>query len=166
MNIGLIGMTGCGKNTIGELLAKKLGCDFYDSDALVESEQGRTISSIFETDGELFFRELERGAIEKLSRYENAVIATGGGAVLDPRNTGCLKNGGVVVFINRPLEHIYADIVTENRPLLKNGKDALYQMYERRLPMYKGQADIEIINDKPLDEVVNAIIAAVKSLNR
>lgn len=157
MNIVLIGMMGCGKTSIGKKLAKALNRTFYDLDSLIENETGRSISQIFEEDGEAAFRALEADVIKKFAEPQNAVVATGGGAVLNPLNMENLKRGGRVYFINRPPELIIGDVATENRPLLKDGKNRIYELYEQRLALYKTYADVEIINDNSLKDIVSEV---------
>ena len=161
MNISLIGMPGCGKSALGRGLALVLKRPFYDCDKRVERQSGMSVAQIFEKGAEGAFRELEVLCIRECAGFENAVIATGGGAVLDGRNMEALKENGVIVFINRPIEYILKDIETQNRPLLKGGKERLRLLYDQRLPLYKKYADIEILNDSTKDDALKRIRQAV-----
>ena len=161
-NIILIGMPGCGKTTVGKSLAKALDFNFFDCDAVLEKTEKTTIPQIFESFGEDYFRQLETKTLSALSTKENSVISTGGGVVERKENLDILKNMGIVIFINRPLENILQDVDTSNRPLLKDGKDRLIRLYERRFNLYRLACHIEIENSSTLDNVVAKIIDEVK----
>lgn len=105
-NIVLIGFMGTGKTTIGRLLASRLGCPFVDSDKKVEYENNMTIREIFELYGEEYFRQREKEVITKLSRYNNVVIATGGGVVLSNENMRRLKKNGILIALTASTETI------------------------------------------------------------
>lgn len=163
-NIVLIGMPGCGKSTVGKQLAKLLDFSFTDCDRVIEATQKMTVSKIFELHGEDFFRTLEATALESFSALSGSVIATGGGCVERRENFEIIKKIGTVVFINRPLKKILADIDTSKRPLLSDGKERLYALYAKRLPLYRELCDIEInsflypkkLAQKIIDEVNKA----------
>ena len=161
-NIVLIGMPGCGKTTIGKQIAKALGFSFFDCDQYIEETQKYSISKIFEQYGEAHFRSLETKALKALSGKTNAVISTGGGVVERPENIDILKNCGIVVFINRPLENILGDVDTSHRPLLKDGKERLINLHQRRFALYKSACHMEIENNKTINDVVTKILDEVK----
>lgn len=118
-NIVLIGFMGTGKTTIGRLLATRLGCPFVDSDQKVENENSMTIREIFELHGEGYFRQKEKDVIAKISRYNNVVIATGGGAVLSSENMKRLKKKGIIIALTASIETILERTKWRNtRPLL------------------------------------------------
>ena len=131
-NIVLIGMPGCGKSTIGKLLAQELNMEFVDSDEEIVKKTGKTIPEIFKSCGESGFREIESRIIYELSKKQHAVIATGGGAVLNRRNTELLWGNGRIYFIDRPLSSIVA---TSDRPLSSNRED-LERRYRERYNIY------------------------------
>ena len=160
-NIVLIGMPGSDKTTIGKLLAKKLGLSFFDSDQYIEETQNLTIPQIFEQFGEDHFRKLETDALKELSQKVNSVISTGGGIVEREENINILKKSSVVIFINRPLENLLSDIDTKNRPLLKDGKEKLVGLFERRFELYKKVCHDEVLNNESLENVLNKIISEV-----
>lgn len=143
-NIILVGMPGCGKSTVGKLLAKLLDVGFTDCDKVIEEAENTTISNIFSVHGEEYFRNLETQTLKSLLSARDLVIATGGGCVERPENRELLKKIGTVVFINRPLKFILKDINTAKRPLLADGKEKLFELYKKRLPLYKEVCDIEI----------------------
>lgn len=143
VNIVLCGFMGCGKTTVGRLLAQMSGRSFVDMDEYIETAQGRSISDIFRADGEAAFRAAEREACRDLSRRTGLVIATGGGALVDRRNAVLLSQTGVVVLLEVPLpvlsERLKGD---KNRPLLQRAdrEEAMQSLYEARLPCYRRAA--------------------------
>lgn len=157
-NIVLIGMPSSGKTTLGKMLSKALNKDFYDSDAEIVKKTGLSIPEIFQKYGEAEFRHVEKLVVSELSKKSGAVIATGGGAVLNSQNVRSLKQNGVFIFLNRPFELLTP---TADRPLSKS-RDALKKLFDERFPIYKNVADIEIQADKSpeliLDEIKKELI--------
>lgn len=141
-NIILIGMPGSGKTTAGRLVAEKTGKCFIDTDELISQKTGMQISDIFSLYGEAHFRGVESEIIKEVSKETGAVIATGGGAVLNEQNVEYLKENGLVFFLNRPLSNI---LPTSNRPL-SSTKEALEKRFDERFPLYVKASD-RIIND-------------------
>ena len=162
-NIVLIGMSGSGKTTIGKALSIILNKKLIDIDAYIEETQGKSISEIFNK-GEDHFREIESNAVLKISRNTNTIISTGGGIIKKEKNMLELKKNGIVIYIDRPVERILKDIDDSNRPLLKNNKTNLYEMYELRYPLYKKYSDIIVVNDASEEEVINKIIEILGQL--
>ncbi|QZY53638.1 shikimate kinase [Crassaminicella profunda] len=156
-NIVLIGMPGCGKTTIGKLLAERLHKKFCDIDEYIEENTKKSIPEIFK-DGESVFRRIERNAVEEISKKFAMIIATGGGVVKSFSNIQNLKKNGMILFINRPIEEIVADIDISNRPLMKDGKEKLYNLYEERVDLYKKYCDYEVMNDDTLEKVTDKIV--------
>ena len=143
-NIYFIGLMGAGKTTIGRLLAKQLGREFYDSDVEIERKTGVKIPLIFELEGEDGFRRRETAAIEELSQLHDAVVATGGGAVLLPENREFLKNSGTIIYLRGKVNDLYQRTRNDkSRPLLQgsNPKQKLEQLYAVRDPIYSALAD-------------------------
>lgn len=135
---------GAGKTTIGKLLAKQLGREFFDSDHEVERKTGVKIPLIFELEGESGFRKRETAAIEELSRLNNVVVATGGGAVLLEENRALLKNTGKIIYLRAKVHDLYQRTRNDkSRPLLQgaNPKQKLEQLYAVRDPIYMALAD-------------------------
>lgn len=162
-NIVLIGMSGSGKTTIGKALSIILNKKLIDIDAYIEETQGKSISEIFNK-GEAHFREIESNAVLKISKNTNSIISTGGGIIKKEENMLQLKKNGIVIYIDRPVEKIINDIDDSNRPLLKNNKTNLYEMYELRYPLYKKYSDIIVSNDATEEEIINKIIVILGQL--
>ena len=162
-NIVLIGMSGSGKTTIGKALSIILNKKLIDIDSYIEETQGKSISEIFKK-GEAHFREIESNAVLKIAQNTNSIISTGGGIIKKEENMLQLKKNGIVIYIDRPVEMILNDIDDSNRPLLKNNKTNLYEMYELRHPLYKMYSDIIVVNDATEEEVINKIIEVLGQL--
>ena len=151
-NIILIGMPGCGKTTIGNLLARKLNRPFADADTELEARAGRKITDIIPNDGEEVFRALETETLDCLARESGLVIATGGGCVTKERNYPLLHRNGTIVWIQRDP----ALLPTDGRPLSQPGK--LREMLEIRGPMYQSFCDITVVNDGLPEEIADRIL--------
>ncbi|NLU44804.1 MAG: shikimate kinase [Acholeplasmataceae bacterium] len=162
-NIILIGMPGCGKTTIGRELAKKLGCYFFDADQVLEEVSGQTIHELF-AQGEETFRDAESETIVYLASKVKGVIATGGGVIKREENMQVLGNSGVIIFINRSPEEIIADIDTETRPLLAEGKERIHQLYAERIELYRKYADYEVGTGKKWSEILPEIFAILEGM--
>tara|TARA_B100002051_G_scaffold103169_1_gene98656 strand:+ start:182 stop:700 length:519 start_codon:yes stop_codon:yes gene_type:complete len=139
-------MMGCGKSTVGPLLAKALGYRFLDADAVISQAAGCSIPEIFARDGEEGFRRLERQVLKQLSQWHSLVVATGGGIVTVPANWGELRQGVVIwldVAEDELLRRLQAD--PGGRPLLAGDDPAarLHALLEQRQPLY-GQADLRV----------------------
>lgn len=155
-NIVLIGMPGCGKSTIGRLLAQETGKQFVDADEALEARLGRKITDIIPQDGEAAFRRMESDTLSELGKQSGLVIATGGGCVTQQRNYPLLHQNGTIFFLTRQLHKL----ATEGRPLSQPGK--MQQMYAQRLPLYREFADGEISNDGPVEETLRTIRSALE----
>lgn len=151
-NIILIGMPGCGKSTVGFLLAERLGKTFVDADTALTEAAGRPIPEIFATDGEPYFRGLETEVLTKLGKQSGLVIATGGGCVTQPRNYALLHQNGTIFWLKRDLEKL----PTDGRPLSQS--NPLKEMYRVRRPLYEAFADNRIDNDGSLTATADQII--------
>lgn len=138
-NLVLIGMPGSGKTKMGALLAQRFGLPLLDTDDLVTKATAMTIPEIFERFGEPRFRELETKAVERAAARDGAVIATGGGVVLHPKNMEALAKTGLIFFRDRPPEAIVGED-HQGRPLVGGDKDQarlrIFRLYEERLPLY------------------------------
>lgn len=157
-NYVLIGMPGCGKTTIGELLAQKTGKEFIDSDVVLEAKAQKTCKQIIEENGIDYFRDLESSVIKELSEKQNIIISTGGGAVLREENVQNLKHNGIVIFLDRDIKNIKP---TESRPL-SNSQEKLKELYDERYPVYTKACDFKINNNRKAKDGLNKIL---KNLN-
>jgi shikimate kinase len=143
--IVLIGMMGAGKTTIGRELARRCDMRFVDCDHEIEARTGVKIPTIFEIEGEEGFRRRETQVIDELTRVKGVVIATGGGAVLDPANRAMLAERGVIVYLNVPPQVLWERTRNDrNRPLLQvpNPREHIATLYRQRDPLYREIADI------------------------
>jgi shikimate kinase len=143
-NIVLIGMPGSGKSTVGVVLAKQAGLDFVDTDVIIQTLQGRPLQDIVDRDGHLALRRIEEEVLLGLS-LRNHVIATGGSAVYSERAMAHLRSEGIPVFLDvdlPTLEGRVRDFGT--RGLAKRPGQSFGELYEERLPLYRGHAEITV----------------------
>jgi len=166
-SIALIGFMGTGKTAVGKALAEKLGKEFFELDPLIEKKAGKTIPAIFKEDGEIAFREFEIEAIKEVSKERNAVIACGGGVVLNKINIDRLKREAVIVYLTASprviLKRTSRD--AEERPLLTVANPALTikELLRFRRPFYERAADTTVNTSRlDIDSVVTQIIAKIK----
>lgn len=117
----LVGFMGTGKTTLGKAVAARLSLPFFDLDAVVEQDAGRNISEIFETEGEKSFRKRETKALLKtLEQQAEGVVATGGGAFTIEENRRIMKEAGISVWLDVPMEELVTRVRGDGRPLWKN----------------------------------------------
>lgn len=152
-NIVLIGMPGCGKSTIGKLIAQQRGKKFVDADVQIEEQAGITIPAIFESSGEDGFRKWETKVLEQLGKESGLVIATGGGCVTRGENYPLLHQNGRIIWIKRDI----SALPTDGRPLSQ--KNRLEEMYKIRKPMYEAFSDIQVDNCGSIENTVERILA-------
>ena len=164
-NIVLIGMPGCGKSVIGEILAEKIEMTSLDLDTYIESSTKLTITEMFKN-GEDGFRDIEAKAVVELSEKNLVVISTGGGVIKRYENILNLKKKGIVIYINRPIENIAADIDVKTRPLLAKDPSKIYRLFEERGHLYKKYCDYEVMNISDIYDVVNKIIEIHSQINK
>ena len=162
----LVGLMGVGKSTVGRRLARRLGVPFVDSDSAIEDASGFSAAEVFERFGERDFRDGERRLVARLVEGEIRVIATGGGAFVDPRTRELLNERAITVWLDAPV-----DILTERtgrrdtRPLLRTDdpRGTLARLSEERRPSY-AEAHIHIKSgDGAHRDVVDSIVAALES---
>jgi shikimate kinase len=137
--IALVGMMGAGKSAIGKRLAARLGVPFKDADSEIESAAGCTIAQIFARYGEPAFRDGERKVIARLLTEPPHVLATGGGAFMDPTTRQRLKSDAVTIWLKAPVDVLLARTGRrETRPLLQNGdpREILERLLAEREPVY------------------------------
>ena len=160
----LVGLMGAGKSTVGRKLASLLARDFVDADdAIVEAAQ-RSIPEIFETFGEAYFRDGERRVIARLMDEAHGVIATGGGAFIDPSTRALILDRGIAVWIDCDIDTLVERTSRRgNRPLLQNGnpREILTRLAAERGPFYS-QAHIRVVSENgPHADTARAIIEAI-----
>ena len=166
-NIALIGFMGTGKTAVGRLLAKKLGKKFIELDSLIEQQAGKSIPEIFQQDGEIAFRELEIEITKEIAGEKNAVIACGGGLVLNKINIDRLRNECIIVYLTASPRVILKRVSREegNRPLLEVDNPALtiLGLLRFRKPFYERAADITVNTSKlSISAVAEQIIEKLK----
>ncbi|HEX9812597.1 MAG TPA: shikimate kinase AroK [Burkholderiales bacterium] len=166
--IFLIGPMGAGKSTIGRHLADALHKHFVDSDHEIEQRTGASVSLIFEIEGEEGFRRREATMLEELTRRDNMVLATGGGAVLSASNRATLKDRGTVVYLEAPIATLVARTHRDrHRPLLRDGeRRAKFEEIMRiRGPLYLEIADVIVAADQRAPAAVTQeIVGKLQSL--
>lgn len=156
LNIILVGMPGCGKTTVGTVLAKKLNRGFADSDQHIESITQQSISTLLKNNCEMHFRALETSVLQELCKKSGYIIATGGGCVTIPENLPIIRQNSTVVWIKRELSQLAVD----DRPL-SLGSD-LHAMYMQRAPLYKAYSEIAVENTVSAEETADQIIKLLK----
>jgi shikimate kinase len=161
VNIALIGFMGTGKTSVGRLVAEQLRFDYLDTDEVIQSGTGRTITDIFEADGEPAFRALEQQVVSELTGREQTVIATGGGLPVNPGNLVSLKTHSLVVCLWSSPEKIWERVHHQNhRPLLydENPQAKIRELLAAREPFYK-QADVLLNTDvRSVREVAQQVV--------
>lgn len=164
MTIYLCGFMGCGKSTIGKIIAKKLGLAYYDSDEEIVKKEGLSIPEIFEKNGEPYFRTSEAEVVKSFSDHK-AVVSCGGGAMLNADTASAVaQNGGVIVFIDVPFDVCYERIKGDsNRPIVMSStKNELLDRYNSRYPVYLANSSIKVDCDCSPMEASDKIISSVK----
>ena len=161
-NIYLVGFMGTGKTAVGKILAKKLGKEFVEMDALIEEKQGSKIVDIFTKQGEAYFRSLEKTLLGSLSEREDLVISCGGGLICDQENLKLLKETGVVFALTASVSTIYQRTKEHShRPILNvaDPQEKIKQLLKERAPCY-AQAQHSIDTDGLCpEEIADKIIA-------
>lgn len=162
--ICLAGFMGSGKTTVGRLLAGHLGWHFVDLDARIEEQAGAAITAIFETRGELAFRELEHDILARilaqcLGNGRPTVVALGGGTLAQANNLALLRqSGGLILWLDCPIEELLSRCArVTNRPLFRD-EASFHKLYQERLPFYQ-QADHRIESGDQPRRVVERILA-------
>lgn len=168
MNVVLIGFSGTGKSTVGELLAKRLGWQFVDTDERVELAAGKPIHRIFAENGQAAFRTLEREAVEEALQGSSRVVSVGGGAVVDPASRKRMRDGNLVLLLDAEAATLYRRLATavvdEPRPMLSD-PDPLARitaLKANRDPLYREVAH-SIVSTEGLDPegVVVRIVSSI-----
>ena len=161
-NIVLCGFMGSGKSTVGRALAEKLSKKLIDTDSYIEKKEGMTISEIFASKGEEYFREAELKACREFSDLENCIISTGGGTLLKEDNVAEIKRGGTVFFLNVSPKTVLTRLRHDTtRPLLQreDKEKAVNELMSLRMPLYRKAADHIISAEEPPRKVCAKIIS-------
>lgn len=160
-NIVLIGIMGCGKTTISKLLSEKLNMPVIDMDEYLMDKYQCSINDMFAV-SEDYFRDLESQACIDLAKLDGYIISTGGGVVKRKQNCQILRQTGEVFYLDRPVDNIITDVTTADRPLLKDGPQKLYQLFDERHQLYLDACDHHVLNDGTLDDIVEHIINIIE----
>ncbi len=162
--IVMVGLMGAGKTSIGRRLAARVGLPFVDADEEIQAAAGSSIGDIFERLGEASFRDGERRVIARLLDGPPIVLATGGGAFMDPRTRERIAEKAISVWLRADLDTLVRRTSRRNdRPLLKDGdpREILARLMDQRYPIYQ-QADIIVDSiDAPADETVQCVLDAL-----
>ena len=159
-NLILIGCMGCGKTTVGLILAERLGWTCIDTDQKIEIREGRTIPEIFRDSGEQGFRAIEKDTLKGLFPAEKLVLATGGGIILDPENVAVLRGNGIVLYLKRSAESLYERLIGVTGLPLLDGMDGnarlqrIRSLLEQREALYAGAAHLVIDCDGKESETI------------
>ena len=165
-NIVLIGMPGCGKSTVGVLLAKALGMAFMDTDVVFQAKEGRKLQSIIEEIGVDGFLQKEEEVILGLD-CRKTVIATGGSVVYGKRAMEMLHKNGTVIYIRLPFAEIERRLnnLATRGVTLRDGQ-TLEMLYQERIPLYEREADIVFdASDSTIDQTVAALARRIEAMN-
>lgn len=160
-NIVLCGFMGSGKSTVGKILAQKLNFTFKDSDECIEQRENMSVSEIFKTYGEEYFRKTESLVIKELSLQNGLVIATGGGAVLNSDNAAALRQRGTVIFLDVTPETVLERLKNDaSRPLLqrKDKAEAITELLIARKPVYQAAAHYAVNANRDALKTVEEIL--------
>lgn len=160
--IFLCGFMGCGKTTVGRLVAEASGRAFIDLDEYIEQAADMTIPEIFERYGEAHFRSLETEALKVLS-HSFTVVATGGGALLEGLNVCIASKNGLIIFIDTPFEMCYDRIKDDpHRPIAASStKEQLKARFDERYPKYKANSAIKISGEGTPEEIAARILEVI-----
>lgn len=165
MMVFLTGFMGCGKSTVGRLLARRLGYFFLDTDAEIERQQQCTIAEIFAYAGELRFRDLETQMLERLQGSANVIVSTGGGMIVRPENREWMKQLGRRVYLRVPEEVLFARLQRDRkRPLMQHElppEERVRSLMVDRSPLYE---EAELIIDSQDLTPAQTTTAIIRSL--
>lgn len=163
VNIIIIGMPGSGKTTFGKALAERLGRDFFDADDVIVEQEGKTIPELFAV-SEDCFRDAEVRATKALAVKNGIVVACGGGVIKRNVNIEIFKKTGVIIFLDRSPDDIVTDVDVATRPLLKDGKQKVFDLYDERIDLYRAAADYTLPNNKSIEEVLESLIQLIETI--
>lgn len=164
-NIAFIGFMGSGKSTISKSLSKKLNMTMVDTDEYIVEKNNQSISDMFDSHGEEYFRDKETEAIKEISNSNGIIISCGGGAVLRDENVEYIKENGAIVLLQATPETIYERVrYSTDRPILNGNMNVEFikELMSKRKDRYESVADIKIATDgKSVDDIVNEIVEKI-----
>lgn len=164
--IAIIGFMGVGKTSVAKNLANVLNYEFIDTDSIIEKNEKQSITNIFKTKGEDYFRAKEKQILKKLLNKDKSILSCGGGIIIDKENISLLKQNFLVIWLFSNIEISIKRITDNSRPLINNNSlDKIKKLYEKRLPLYAQTCDIAInTNDKSIKEIAQTIISEIEMM--
>ncbi len=164
--IAIIGFMGVGKTSIGEKLSDELNYEFIDTDKLIEKNENQSITNIFKTKGEDYFRTQEKQTLKNLLNNDKHVLSCGGGIIINNENIKLLKQNFIIVWLFSNIETSIKRITDNSRPLINdNSLDKIKNLYKKRLPLYAKTCDIAInIDNKSIKEISQAIVYEIEMM--
>ena len=169
MNIALVGMMGCGKTTIGKLIAKDLNFSFIDTDELIVEKENRSINKIFEENGEEFFREIETSILLKTLNNDNQIISTGGGIIKKDKNIKLLKEKSIVIYLEADDKTLYERVKNnKDRPLLNvdDMQEKITTLLKERENKYKQAHHTISTTNKEPNNIAKEITGIINEYSR
>lgn len=164
-HIFIIGMPGCGKSSLGKKVSANMGLPYADTDQRIEEAFGCPTAQIFDRYGEQAFRNAETNVLIQLTREPGSLVSTGGGMVMREENREIMRNHGLIVLVDRPLEAIMGDIKLNRRPLLaKKGLPEVERLYHERIDIYRSIADVVLDNSHGYYAGVNGLEKLIRTL--
>ena len=164
-HIFIIGMPGYGKSSLGKKVAANMNLPYVDTDQRIEQAFGCPTSQIFERYGEQAFRNAETNTLIQLTRETGSLVSTGGGMVMRENNREIMRNHGIIVLVDRPLEEIMGDIKLNRRPLLaQKGLPEVERLYHERIDTYRSIADVVLDNSHGYHAGVNGMEKLIRML--
>jgi shikimate kinase len=161
----LVGLMGAGKTRVGRRLAERLGLPFLDTDLEIEAETGKTIAELFSQIGEPAFREGERRTIARLMRNTRSIIATGGGAFMEPRTRALIRENALSVWLRADLDTLVARTSRSNKRPLLQGVDKAAKLAELMALRYPIYAEAHLTVDSlhgPVEQTVESVLSALR----